>query len=462
MNVKRMTLALCVASAAGAAGAQGTMTAWTAHYDGPGRGKDNAQALAVDAAGNAYVTGFSDGGDGNYDFATLKYDAQGKQVWVARYDGDAHGADRARAVVVDADGSVVVAGSSAGADTSFDFATIKYDAEGHQLWVSRYDGPAHADDRLKALVVDGVGNIYVTGDSRGGDGAATAVTVKYGPDGELRWAERFPFEGGSLSPADIAVDDSGNVYVTGGGDGKIGDRAFVTVKYDHSGQPVWTAYRNWSVHDDARYLGIDEQGNVYVAGDIVSRTEDAHRIAHEDTAIVKYDSSGKELWSHFSEGSDGSNDITSAFCIDSKGNSYLGSTALPLVDESRPESSVAYVVAKYGPDGDLIWTNRRHAPDQAWGRMRALALDAEGNVYALWSARGAADRQHRLIMAKHAPDGEELWVGEHEGLATAAANSLFADAAGSVWVNGSDSEAQDYQTVKYVEFESASDQKGRP
>ena len=288
-------LGLCMTLALGAAQAEVAKEAWVARYNGPGSGKDNVQALTVDAARNAYVTGFSDSGGGNYDFATVKYDADGNEVWVARYDGKSQGADWVKALAVDAAANVVVTGSSAGDGTGFDFATLKYDAEGNQLWVRRYDGPAHGDDRVKALVGDAAGNVYVTGDSVGPDGLDESVTIKYGPQGDLLWEARSGSPGGRQSLVALAVDADGNVFLAGTATPEVGNTDFVIIKYDPWGNALWTAYRDWSVHDDARYLALDDVGNAYVAGARVSYAEQPEGKAHEDLVIVKYGLDGEEL-----------------------------------------------------------------------------------------------------------------------------------------------------------------------
>ena len=99
---------------------------WVARYNGPGNGEDRATALAVDTDGNVYVTGYSVGVGTSVDYATIKYDADGNPVWIARYNGLGNGEDIATALAVDADGNVYVTGRSAGVGTSFDYATIKY------------------------------------------------------------------------------------------------------------------------------------------------------------------------------------------------------------------------------------------------------------------------------------------------------------------------------------------------
>lgn len=141
---------------------------WVARYDN-NNGDDRATAIAVDAAGNVYVTGTSSAPlPVNYDYATVKYDSNGNQLWVARYDGPAGLADSATAIAVDTAGNVYVTGwSSGGFATDLDYATIKYDTNGNQLWVARYSGPGNGEDRATSIAVDAGGNVYVTGFSWG-------------------------------------------------------------------------------------------------------------------------------------------------------------------------------------------------------------------------------------------------------------------------------------------------------
>ena len=87
-----------------------------------------ANALALDAAGNVYVTGASSISNiTNVDYATVKYNNAGVQQWVARYDGPANSNDVATDIAVDDDGFVYVTGQSTGIGTGYDYATIKYE-----------------------------------------------------------------------------------------------------------------------------------------------------------------------------------------------------------------------------------------------------------------------------------------------------------------------------------------------
>ena len=69
------------------------------------------------------------------------------------------------AIGVDASGNVYVTGTSDGGGTGIDYATIKYNSAGQEQWVAR--GPGNGNDFASALAVDGPGNVYVTGTSAG-------------------------------------------------------------------------------------------------------------------------------------------------------------------------------------------------------------------------------------------------------------------------------------------------------
>jgi len=113
---------------------------WTSTYnaEADGSAQDIAFALAVNSFGQAYVTGasgFRRDFASNYDFATVKYDADGKQIWVQRFDGPTHGNDQPVAMVIQADGGLVVTGTNDSGRTvsNLNWATINYIQDGAKL-----------------------------------------------------------------------------------------------------------------------------------------------------------------------------------------------------------------------------------------------------------------------------------------------------------------------------------------
>src|SRR4030043_1246056 len=89
------------------------------------------------------------------------------EEWVARYNGPGNYDDYAKAIVADDSGNVYVTGHSYGQGSHHDYATTKYDADGIEQWVARYNGPGNYHDTPVAIALDAFGNVYVTGYSYG-------------------------------------------------------------------------------------------------------------------------------------------------------------------------------------------------------------------------------------------------------------------------------------------------------
>jgi hypothetical protein len=300
---------------------------WVARYNnGPGNGEDHAAAIAVDSSGNVYVTGFS-GGTG-YDYATVKYNSAGQKVWVARYNGPGNGNDEAQGIAVDSSGNVYVTGFSASPSGFFDYATIKYNSMGTQQWVARYNNdPVNGDSIAYAMAIDSSGNVYVTGYSVGSDPRRFAdyATVKYDSlHGTQQWVARYnndPVNGNSIAYA-MAIDGSGNVYVTGYSDGDRQTSAdYATVKYGSLlGTQQWVARYNGSGsgYDRAEAIAIDRSGNVYVTGFSVGRG------SYFDYATVKYDSAGVRQWvARYNGPGRSGDDEAQGIVVDGSGNVYV-------------------------------------------------------------------------------------------------------------------------------------------
>ena len=100
-------------------------------------------------------------------------------AWVRRYNGSVNGHDYATDIAVDGSGNVYVTGFSAGSGTTYDYATIKYHPTGDTAWVRRYNGPGNFIDHGNAIAVDGSGNVYVTGSSYGSGTDYDYATIKY-------------------------------------------------------------------------------------------------------------------------------------------------------------------------------------------------------------------------------------------------------------------------------------------
>jgi hypothetical protein len=114
----------------------------------------------------------------------VKYNTNGDELWARRYNGPGNGWDEAHDVVVDALGNVYVTGQSKGSGTGLDYATVKYNAAGEEQWVDRYNGAGNGEDIAKALTLDKHNNVYVTGVSVGSDGLKDIVTIKYSKEAQ--------------------------------------------------------------------------------------------------------------------------------------------------------------------------------------------------------------------------------------------------------------------------------------
>jgi hypothetical protein len=218
----------------------------------------------VDAAGNAYVSGFT-------------------QLGLGETDG---GADAAAGVHL---------------------FLRKYDTSGTEVWTRQFEGEAQQSAGL--ATADDAGNVYFAGFIDGtlpGQthvGAEDGFLRKYDTAGNELWTRQFGMSD-SDSCNDVRVDANGNVIVSGRTFGAFpnqtnsgGADAFVR-KYDGSGNELWTRQFGTNLHDIATGIATAAGGSVYVGGTTNATFPGQISAGSTDIFIRKYDPNGAELETH--------------------------------------------------------------------------------------------------------------------------------------------------------------------
>ena len=268
----------------------------------------------------------------------------------------------------------------------------------------------------RSVTVDVDGNIYTLGVFEGvvdfdpGPGVFSFSSVggtdifisKLDASGNFVWAKQI----GSTSyesPYNIAVDASGNIYITGTFQDVVDfdpgagtylltsfglDDAFIS-KYDSSGNLVWAKQIGGSSFEVGSSIAVDEYANVYTTGNF-SETADldpgagifyATALVGSDTYISKLDSSGNYLWSIQLEAAMGL-----GITVDNDGYMYVtgnfnGTEDFdPGVGIYNLTSSGGYdvYISKFDVSGNIIWAKGVGGPIYEW--VYSIAVDQDGNV----------------------------------------------------------------------------------
>lgn len=363
------------------------------------------KAISVDNWGNIYITGYIVTDTTLKDYITIKYDTNGLEAWIAYYNNSTNLSDYGVFISTDNFGNVYVCGNSMDSTFHNDITTIKYNSDGIQQWVTRYNGSGNLDDLVTAMLVDSSGNIYLLGSSRDPVTEFDYVTIKYNTYGIEQWVSTYNDYGDSWDlPRDLIIDDFGNVYVTGNTDRGINIlNDFLTIKYDSSGNFQWKAYYGDSQSNDVgKTLTIDRFGNVFVSG---------HSMG--DYTTIKYDPNGIERWIRTYNGTGNAEDHVVEITADKRNNIYVTgySTGISATNDiatikynsnglqlwiARYDSSAEYPLGvKINNEGELYVAGRTSGYFTGWDFL-VLKYDSTG--YEEWVTRYNSQGDHEDYM----------------------------------------------------------------
>ncbi len=408
---------------------QGPISGWARTWGGIFW--DSGRGVAADGSGNVYVTGYFQG--------TVDFDPGG---------GDPHTANG-----------------------HHDVFLSKFDSSGNFEWARTWGGSPK--DQGYGVAADGSGNVYVTGyfritadfDPDGGDprisnGGYDVFLSKFDSSGNFEWARTW---GGIRwdQGNGVAIDGSGNVYVTGyfsetvdfdpgGGDPHTsnGSNDVFLSKFDSSGN--FKGARTWGGSDNDRGYGVAAfgSGNVYVTG-VFSDTVDFDPGGGDphtsfggwDVFLSKFGSSGNFEWAHTWGGSD--SDRGNGVTADDSGNVYVAGEFWDTVDfdpdGGDPHTSngdLDVFLSKFDSLGNLEWA-------RTWGglyndRGKGVAADGPGNVYvtgSYWKTPDI-DPDGIVFLSRFNSSGDFEWARSWGCSLQDKGYGVAADGSGNVYVIG--------------------------
>lgn len=317
-------------------------------------------------------------------------------------------------------------------------------------WEQHFNGPPDQTDEAFSIAVDASGNSYVTGGAFALNGTFDIVTIKYSPSGQQLWSQSY---NGTANDNDqamkLVLDAAANVYVTGYSKGAGTGNDITTIKYNTSGAQQWVRTYNGAFNgqDEGASVAVDANGNVFVTGFETSSNQNYY-----DLVTIMYDAAGTQQWIDIYDGAGSAVDQGVDIVNDGAGNTYVVGTSDTMY-QSMPNNDI--VLLKYNNAGTRIWRRVYWSPTYSYDIARKMCLDRNGNIF-ICGFGGLNNQGENYYTIKYNPAGVCLWsqfynyaVNTYERPA-----DIIADSLGNVIVTGQgitslSVNTNDYVTVKY-------------
>ena len=341
---------------------------------------DVSFGVSADSLGNVFTAGWINGVSnvGGYDSFVSDYDPSGNLRWTRQLgttdDDAAYGvsADGLGDAYASGHTRGSLGGPNAGGDDAF---VAKYDSTGNLLW-TRQIGSAQ-DDASYAVSADGLGNVYISGHTRGSlngsnAGGDDAFAAKFTSYGSLSWIRQFGTVGEDRAWG-ISADRFGNVFVAGQANGSfpIGNEGTFVRRYDPNGNLQWShQLTSGGGYNLALAAAADGNGNLYISGATSASG------GNPDAFVTKYDVSGDLTWSRQlgTSGSDAAQGVSA---------DYLGNVLISGFSEGSlagPKQGLEDAfTSKFDASGGLAWTQQLGTSDLNYAQ--GVATDGWGNIY---------------------------------------------------------------------------------
>ncbi len=319
----------------------------------------------------------------------------------------------------------------------------------YSQWNANFSGYNSGDagtlnTKGKDVDKDGTGGCYVTGYVTNAATGTDMILVKYNSSGDTVWSRSF---NGSANGDDqalsSAVDVYGNIYVTGYATMSGTGTEMVLLKYNSFGTLLWqVSYGATTNNTDDKALGIcvDAASNCYITG----FTTDAN--GYTDATTIKYDPAGNKVWVQTENGGPDSKGL--GIAVDNESNCYItGYTTSAAAGKDM-------LAIKYKSDGSKLWDFSLNGEADGDDQSNGIGIDASGNVY-ITGYVTTNNSNNDCALVKLSSAGTQQWIRTYNGSGNAEDRGLgiaVDQADGCIYLTGHTAGitgGNDYLTLKY-------------
>jgi hypothetical protein len=220
---------------------------WTKYFTD---NENPCESTSIIVNNNIYVCGYG-GIVNDEDIILLQYDFEGNLLWDTTYSGTGNGSDITASMCFDASENIIICGSTgeSGGYAYTNIVTLAYNSEGNLLWENEYQGPSASIDIGTGICSDQEGNVYAIGTSEkmvSGQPETDYAVIKYNENGIEQWVTRYDGGYGNDWPVKCIFSETENLFVTGWSISENDTKSAATVKLDTEGNKIW----------DSRYDGL--------------------------------------------------------------------------------------------------------------------------------------------------------------------------------------------------------------
>jgi hypothetical protein len=374
--------------------------------------------MAIDNNGDVCIAGetYNNTGSGAYSVAIAKYTTTGTSLWSSTFAFPSGVYQYVRGGVgVDAANNIYISGYTYNANPSNysnynNLFVLKYDPNGNLLWSRSYDSGTNDYMDFPGIIVDPNGDVVIAGTHSNNitNNYTDILFLKYDGSGNLLWS-KIVDAGTSEYVHALGEDASGNIFASFQSYDNLNViNTIGVVKLDPAGNQKWySSYAPVNGESASNYyncLTIDPSGNAIASGYVSYPNATSN---YYDALTVKFDQNGNQSWAQKFDG--GMYDYYGSVETDSKGNIFMATNST---------MTHGYVnLVKYDPSGNVIWTTPLYNNDNsqnsfAWNSD--ITVDEAGNAFLTgYGTSGGNYNFYNIQTAKVNADGTIGWTANY-------------------------------------------------